>query len=282
MLFNELITGFPWYDKIEKQNRYNEHTGNICDYKLISPADALLPFQFYRSVGGAAPVSWQVYDANSQTIVANLNNDIPLLVQTVKEGKEYFTYYGQGLQNIALSTGFYYSRLNFPDGQVFFSEMFHIPENLFYVANANDTQFLKITWYNNSDLRPIFYNDKDGFGVPKFKNTLYVDTFIHASEPQITEEGAKDGNDEQIITFQKIVIPYRITIEAPDFLKKALHTLPMHDIVNVQTKKGVREGNIENLKVTSTLEAFGALSVVDLLFSDDLVIVKKGCPDNMV
>ena len=165
---------------------------------------------------------------------------------------------------------------------LYYSEMFFIPENFFYIGAAASADFLKLSWYNNSDIRPIFYNNLDGSGIAKFKNTLYLDTFIHASEPEVTEDGTRDGNDELIITFQKVVIPYRITLIVPDFIKKALCVMPLHGIINIRTKKGIRDGNLEEVKINSALEASGALSVVDILFKSEVALVRKGCADNMV
>lgn len=283
MLYNELSIAFPWYDKIEKQNRYKENTEGVCDYQLISPADALLPFEFYKQpVGGVYPSIWEVFEINSQNLIADISTNIPLLFRTVREGREYFCYHGEQLAGLAMPAGFFYSKMTFPDGTFYFSEMFHVPESLFFIANDNNIPFLKLTWYNNSDIRPIFYNNKDAQGVPKFKNVLYLDTFIHASEPEVTEEGERDGNEELITTFQKVVIPHRITLLVPDFLKKALSVMPLHDIIRVVTKQGVRDGTLEQVKINTVLEASGALSVVDILFYSELAIVKKGCADNMV
>lgn len=283
MLYNELPVAFPWYDKIEKQNRYNEHTGTICDYQLISPADALLPFEFYKKpVGGVLPSTWEVFEINSQALVADISANIALLFQTVRESREYFCYHGEQLTGLALPAGYFYSKMTFPDSTVYYSEMFHVPESLFYIANDANIDFLKLTWHNNTDIRPIFYNNLDSFGVAKFKNVLYLDTFIHASEPEITEDGTRDGNDEVITTFQKVVIPYRISVAVPDFVKKALCVMPLHGTIRVVTRHGVRDGLLEQVKINTALEASGALSVIDILFYSDIAMVKKGCADNMV
>lgn len=282
MLYNELPVSFPWYNKIEKQNRYNEHTGGICDYQLISPVDALLPFEFYKQPAGTSlPSAWEVFEINTQNLIADISANIGLLYRVIREGREYFCYHGEQLAGLALPAGYFYSRMTFADGTFFYSEMFHVPESLFYIANDSNIDFLKLVWYNNSDLRPIFYNNKDSQGIPKFKNVLYLDTFIHASEPELTEDGARDGNDELITTFQKVVIPYRITVLVPDFVKKALCVMPMHDVIKVVTKRGVRAGSLESVKINTALEVSGALSVVDILFNADVAMVKKGCADNM-
>jgi hypothetical protein len=264
MLYTELPVAFPWYDKLAKQNRYNEHSGGVCDYQLISPADALLPFEFYKQpVGGVLPSTWEVFEINSQTLVADISANIPLIYQTVKEGREYFCYHGEQLTNLAMPAGYFYSKMSFPDGTFFYSEMFHVPEALFYIATDTNIDFLKITWFHKSDLRPIFYNNLDISGLPKFRNSIYLDTFVHASEPEITEDGTRDGDDELITTFQKVVIPYRITVVVPDFLKKALCVMALHSTVTLRTKHGVREGTLEQ-RVGSKRRAFGCGYIISV------------------
>ena len=45
MIFNELPIVFPFYDKLEKQHRFRDVADGACAYKLITPRNALLPFQ---------------------------------------------------------------------------------------------------------------------------------------------------------------------------------------------------------------------------------------------
>lgn len=282
MLYNELPVAFPWYEKKEQQNRYGENVVPICDYKLITPSNSMLPFQFAKiTVTGTLPVTWQIFDINSEVLIADISSQISVLDRRVLGGREYFTYYGQPITGMGLTPGYYYSMMNWGDGSFQFSEMFHVPERWFNLADQNDVDYLKFTWYNNNDLNPIYYNNKGVDGLPKFKNSLYLDSFITSSEPEITEDGTRDGNDELVPTFQKAVISYRITAIVPDFLKKALVLLPMHDYVALTTKRSVRNGQLPTLKVASTLEASGALSIVDIIFSEQLM-VKKGCGENMV
>src|SRR4051812_24244710 len=134
MLFPELPIVFPWYPKIEQQNRYNENVEPVCDYKLISPKNALLPFQFTKSLAGIKPDVWEIYDINSNNPVANITDSIPLLQVRRLESKEYFYYDGQKLMAafdlaLSLGPGYYYSRLVFPGGDMYFSEMFYVPNS---------------------------------------------------------------------------------------------------------------------------------------------------------
>jgi hypothetical protein len=177
--------------------------------------------------------------------------------------------------------GYYYSKITWPDGGVKYSEMFHVPEDGIFSINAdNNIPFIKLEWWNEADIRPVFFNDKRSDGKPYFRNIAYLDTFITASEPEIIEDGNRDGNDELIATFQKALIKYRVTVMVPDFLKKAMAIMQLHDHVVITTKNGLRSGEITKLAVTSALEASGALSVVDIIFQE-IILLKKGCGENM-
>lgn len=288
MLFPELPVVFPWYPKIEQQNRYNENVEPVCDYKLVTPRNALLPFQFTKIAAGLMPSAWEIYDINSNNPVADITNSIGLLSVRKLEAKEYFYYDGSGLIQtggtaLSLPPGYFYSRMVFTTGEMYYSEMFHVPlDGAFNIADDDKIPFIKLEWWNDSDLRPIFYNHVEpGQPKPVFRNVLYLDSFITASEPEIVEDGTRDGDDELIPTFQKAVIFYRITAAVPDFLKKALILMQMHDHVLITTKLGVRSGEVRKTVVSSALEASGALSIVDIQFQQDVAMVKKGCADNM-
>lgn len=286
MLFNELPISFPWYEKIEQQWRYTENAAAICDFRMISPFDALLPFEFWRESGGNLPAGWEVYEVNSQVQVANLTPSISLLRPYIVEGKEYYIYDGSRLVPggvpLNLAPGWYYSRISWADGTFRFSEVFHVPDaDGFSILNEETANWLKLEWYNDSDIAPLFYSARAG-GLPYFRNVLYLDTFIVNSEPEITVDGTKDGNDDVVPTFQKATINYRITLAVPDFIKKALMVMSIHDHIVITTQRGIRSGEIESPAVAGTsLEGNGAITVVDIVFPEG-ILLKKACGENMV
>src|SRR6266567_3702353 len=105
LIFNELPIVFPWYDKLEKQLRHKENVEKACDYKLITPENGLLPFQFRRDAATpAVPVLWEIVEANSATVIANVSKSLPdpigegLLRMHTKGGWDYFTYNGVRLR----------------------------------------------------------------------------------------------------------------------------------------------------------------------------------------
>lgn len=284
MLFDELPITFPWYKKLEQQNRYRENAEPYCDYQLISPVNALLPFQFIKTKNSETVNSWQILEANSGALIAAITNLGVLRFKNI-EGKRYVTYPGGALTTaggvMALPVGFYYSRIQFTGGETFYSEMFFVPAAGFSNSSDLNTDFLRLEWWNNTDVRPLFYNDLNA-GKPYFRNVIYLDTFITASEPEIIQEGEKNGDDETVITFQKAFIRYRVHTIVADFVKKALHLMPLHSNIELTTPHAIRSGQIINVSVSSAMEAGGSLSIVDILFEQTVAMIKKNCADNMV
>lgn len=285
MVFDTLPTAFPWYDKIEKQARYQQHADMVCDYKLNSPSDALLPFEFRRYMSTFLPDKWEILNINTNEIVADISDSISQIRAKSRNIYDYFYYSGGALTAsdgpLQLAPGYYYSRLIMSNGQQFFSEMFFVPDIDFIVSGSASSRFIKFEWYNQSDIEPVFYNDKDGGGIPYFRNVIYLDTFVHASEPEITEETTNDGNDTPIPTFQRAIIKYRVTDVVPDFLKVAIVLMQMHDTILLTTPGNIYSGQLERIETSSTLEANGFLSIVDILFEENLAMIRKACADNM-
>lgn len=287
MLFDTLPTAFPWYDRIGKMNRNKFHTDEVCDYKLNSPYNALLPFEFRRVAALSPPMTWQILDVNTNVLVADITTSISLVRARTRDGYDYFYYAGEALSTalgaLNLEVARYYvSKIQMSDGQNFYSEMFYVPVDKFSAAFTEETSFIRIEWYNDADLNPIFYNDINGTTLkPYFRNVVYLDSFIHASEPEIAEETTTDGNDTPIPTFQRAAIRYQIADLVPDFLKVALVLAQMHDHVWITTPLQLYSGEIENIETTSTQEAFGALSSVTIIFEESIAIVKKACAGNM-
>lgn len=281
MLFNELPIIFPWYRDIRLQNRFNENSQGQEVFKLISPKNALLPFQFRRVNGlSGNPVSWYIMCENGGVLV-NLSGNLGLITKHIKDGNAYYLYHGNPLTEpgpvpLSIPEGFYYSVINF-DSESFYSELFYIPNDSFTepVPDFAPPGYLCFTWWNNSDLRPIFYPFL-------WVQRLYIDTFITSSEPEIMKTGEEDGNGEMVATFQKVVINHRINLYVPDFVKRALFVMCIHDSVAITTKGGFRTGIVLNPTLASTTDVPGVYSAIDLTFQSEIAVTKAGCSDNMV
>jgi hypothetical protein len=286
LIFNELPTAFPWYDKIEKQQRYREHQTQATPFKLISPYDALLPFEVILTGADVLlPTQWLVYDSCGTQMIDLTANLSSLKGRTVDAGT-YVYYNGEaltatlGTSTLALDLppGDYYSMLIFGTSYTFFSEIFTVPLDRFSVNDpAVFMNYLKISFTNSCDINPVLYTGNNG---QQFTQTIYLDTFVNISNPEFEESGEKDKNDNTIPSFQKMVVNYSFSVAVPDFVKIALTSLEMHTSINVVTKKGVRSGTMDAVTTSASVQDAGVYTVLDVAFRQ-IVMVKRGCCDNM-
>lgn len=273
LIFNEIPTAFPFYDKLEKQARYNDNCDGTCDYKLITPNNALLPFQFKRLLNSDTISGWEIMDANNSTIINA--STARAAIHTVTVGQEKYYYYdGSPFASITMLPGFYYSVVTFNNGIKFYSEVFCVPFDSFAVGGANG--FLKLEWYSTCSIYPYYYGETIN-SVPYFRNVTYLDTFVQGSEPEIVVETEPNGDGEEIPVFQRAVIKYRIPHAVSDYLKKALVIMQMHNVINLTTANGVHSGQISSVTTASAPLDTGCLSTIDILFEQDAAIVKTSC-----
>lgn len=273
-LFKELPTILPFYTNIKNQDRFKENVKSICPADLISPSDSLLPFMLQIPKDSPKPDSWKLFDLNGNE-VADLTNNLNQIKAFNFEDFAFAYYNGQKLtfkfeeyeSDLDLS-GRFYTILEIA-GQKYFSETFLMCKEI--KTDFFSDRFVKIVFSDETDVFPLRYRND-------FKQVLYLDTFIHQSEPEIEEETEEDGFGNQITVFQKMIIRQRIAVVVPDFLKIAILTLQMHDNVEI-FEKNKRSGKIDRIKVSSAIEDFGALSSLDLLFESD-VLLKTNCNDN--
>lgn len=275
ILFNELPIIFPFYEKKEMQDKNNENVKTTCVNELISPSNAVLPFQIRLPLEETQkPLKWEVFK-DCGGISIDLSNNLDKISGYSLENGFYIQYKGEALtaygKELDLKTGNYYVKLTFEDFE-YYSEVFNIPLNRFKVEEEN-IPYLKIEYSNTGDIDPIIY--KGGF-----TNVVYLDTFIHKSEPEIQEDGERDGQDELTPTFQKLVIKYNFTVLVPNFLKIALVSLQMHDLIKITTPNNIRSGLISGCNVSFIDEDNGALSTVDVKFTQ-YVLTKNSCAENI-
>ena len=263
---------FPFYETITNQDQYRENVEGLNHFDLISPINALLPFQIEMPTGKPHPTNWELYrvkDGHVELLNENYNK-----VKIYKfADRQVATYNGDALtlagNPLNMACGYYYTKLNFPDGSYYISEVFFIPENAFAVGAAND--FIKISFWNEKDILPILYRDN-------FRQTIYLNTFVASYVPEIEEETEKDGFNNKIPVFQKLVLRYKIVDVVPDFLKIALISLQMHDHVELVTRS--RAGEIDRVQVTAQPHEGGGLNDVDVVFEDD-IMYKTNCDDSI-
>lgn len=285
-IFSELPISFPWYQRKEHQNRYKANVAGRPDlpggYKpidLICPYDAVLPFEFYisgRVAETILPTFWAIYrvEDDVQVQVIPLNQLLSTYLPNVN--RKYF-YHAGNQQNIHLGNGEYYSRIDFTNGFQQFSEVFHVCN---FSVNQLDCPFLKLQWWNDSDINPIFYNDFDN-GRPRFTNVVYLDTFIHEYEVETIQETFNEEHGKPIASSSLANLKYRIAILVPSYLKKALVLTQIHDWVFLTTS-GIehRTGEIENIATSSEALLNGAFHNFEIVFEDEFLF-QKSCGENM-
>lgn len=118
---------FRWADSIEKRNRLRLECFDemkACGYKLITPMNALLPFQFARPFSVLGITSWKVYNLDGTLELTYGSGDRDLLVIDNGETFDTVTYNGEALSQ-SLSSGFYYAEI-VTDGQAYYSEDFYV------------------------------------------------------------------------------------------------------------------------------------------------------------
>lgn len=407
MIYGELPTVFPWYDDIRKQNRFKKNSEWSCDFKLITPRDALLPFQikipyktnadksifdkdnpnnivtnnrvvvfdggfivdndyqrtihipvisnstlfiktnkvisdllsfydeskiFISSIVGntlkeveiltpanakyivvnfskdkntrlsdllmfsvtrtlaeeVMPgniVSWKVYTLSGLEI--NINNGVNkanLHSKNYIDGMRLY-YFGEKLvfpsanapgtyNDFDLSAGSYYSVIEF-ENAVYYSEVFTVPNNRFRINEPNE--FMRVDFWNTCDIAPIMYDSgSDIF----WKQYVYIDAYVYASDPEIEIDGERDSDDLIVPTFQRMVTKYRFNSLVPDYLKIALVSIQMHDNIELTTENSVRRGKVDRMSTDTAIEGDGAYSSVNVIF-DQYVMTKKACCTNM-
>lgn len=276
MLFNELPLGLPFYENVKNQNQYRENCQGKCPFRIISPNDRIIPFQFRKQTNGLDYVTeWWLYHSYGGEAI-NLSSNIEDKIKTyIIDGYDYIVYEGGGLDftpgtALDIPSGEYYMVIKTLSGW-YYSECFYVPIERFNEDDPESFPYMCLEWWDSSDFDKIYYTDG-------FKNRIYLDTFITGSEPEIIEDGENDGDDNFIPTFQKLVIGYNFTISpAPDFLKNALNAMCIHDNVIIYTKGYERIGNIKEIKVTSEIEQGGCSSTLIVDFVQPIYYKKGAC-----
>jgi len=273
MLFNELPTAFPIYDKIEKQTRYHFNDFKTNYDVLISPANALLPFQFRIPLEEAKPVQRVLLVKECSGIELDITEYISFNYYNLESGY-YIKYFGEEFNTpdaFLMLPSNYYLKIVFSENIIYYSEVFKVPEERFKVGEEN--KYLKIEFCSNSDLNPISYKDE-------WKQIIYLDTFIYKSEPDVEEDGSKDGVNNTIPNFQKLTLRYNFAVLVPDYLKIALVSLQIHDKINIVSNNSIRSGLIDDCEVTFQDEAGGLISEVSVKFIQ-YIITKNACNEKI-
>ena len=80
-IFKELPIVFPFYENHKQKDVNKENVESICAFKLISPKNALLPFQIEMPTNKPNPISWKIIGIGGSEIdISNNLNKIKIYV----------------------------------------------------------------------------------------------------------------------------------------------------------------------------------------------------------
>lgn len=275
-IFKEMPIVFPFYDNEKHFSIRSEHREGNCVFKLISPKNALLPFQINLPVNKPAPISWKIITACGGNEIDITNNLNKIKIYTFSEKKQAL-YFGEKLnfnfqtrnEDLNLDCGFYYSKFMFADGSYYVSEWFYVPSDSFGVGEQSN--YFKIEFWQDKDVLPLIYRDN-------WRQVMYLKTFIHAAVPEVEEETKKDGLNNEIPVFQKMTLKYKFLDVVPDFLKIAIVSLQIQDNVQI-VSDNQRSGIISRVSVNVENDENIGMSVVDVTFEDE-ILTKTSCNNN--
>lgn len=265
MIYDELKTGLKIYNSLSKQDRFIKNKDSVYSFDLVSPKDAILPFQI-RLLSAASVSSYKVKDIDGNTI-ATLGTST--LSYTSLGSYNYVINKGQS-SGINLGAGKYYVEIVI-SGSYYYSEVFTVPCISFSVNDVS-IPYTKIEWDNDGcNLGPIIY-------TTGYKNTLYFDATINKEEPTIEEEGYEDGNKlfyPTLVTlvdtlhFEAGLIPYTIA--------DSLAILAMHKRVVVTLPNSIYTGQVKNIKPTMALQDGTSYYLFSLKFQQPTEYVNACC-----
>lgn len=300
MIIKELKLPFPIYAERQRQHRYRTNCAGQIITGLLTPKNALLPFQF-RTIG--VPVTLPTVTGFSLFSVCNdsaggttsiitdpglvpltdeagnnlttdsvsagspdidLSSDIGLISVVGFNGGVNFIYNGQVLSQ-SIPCGFYEAKITLSNGLIFWSEVFHVTEHLLV-----GMPFIRLRWKNPVDLVDIYYTGG-------FQNVIYLDTFISHTEPIFTEEVEKDGIDTEVVVFAKITSKLLFSEIVPEYLKTALAAMPVHRQIDLYDPLFSILTDVLRVKVTTQAEGSGCFSFVEAQFEIEDELYRMAC-----
>ena len=260
-IFKQLPIAFPFYESLDNQEIYKENVDENLFYKLYTPQNSLLPFQIRMPVNKPAPTAWKIIQYENPSVEIDITNKLNLIKLFVFGDYKQAVFFGDDL-GINMTCGHYYTKLTFPDGTYYVSEVF-------FASSIVDC--MRVEFWQEKDVAPIIYRNN-------WKQILYLPTFVHTALPEIDEETTKDGFNNEIPVYQKMMLKYKFVDVVPDFLKIALVSLQMQDYVYLWISE-TRKGFIDRIWVSATPDETGMMNDVEVLFEDDLMIKTK-CNNN--
>lgn len=294
MLLEELKVPFRWYDDPTRKLKAKEECGNY-KYKLITPADRLLPFMIRYPSNGTIqlPISWKIYNSSDDTLAKDLAAHLNLIEYYTTNDFDYLVYKGGSMfLSTPLDSGFYYSVIEVQDNyKVLTSEDFWIDCDLagrFIGSDFSDDfnddfgpldtegglkKYTKLEWWHSCDIGPLLYQTG-------YHNILYFDTELIKDEPQILEESEEDGNKDLIVKFIKYIDNIRFDDFVPEYIVNALLPVRLHKNVAITTKDNLYTGTAKGMIVKHTW--YRCYAKVDITFQQQTIYARGSCCENNV
>lgn len=244
-----------WYNSLDKQNHRKFYVyGKI--WGLVSPNNALLPFQVVRNTTASGIIGLDIYKLDG-TFVRSVLSDVNIKVLKF-DGYDIIKYHGDTFSN-PLPIGKYY--LKMMDGtNTWYSEVFSVVPDI--------SSFIKLEYWNNDNL---YYKDGHIDYSEGFKFCCYLCTAIgkpgYNFEEELTERDGYKFIEKQVSS--KV---YNMTFAAPEFICDALRLVRMCDNIRITDKDDVYK--ILSFTVDPKWEDNGDLASVDTEFETDTVVTK--------
>jgi len=298
MIFDNLPIALPWYNDILLQDRFRPSVNENSIICQLAPYDGVLPFQIRKNSLSEFPTTWKIkcvdggtlqdyLDGKTDETLIDLSTEIAACFEALTlDGYDYLMVKdAKNALDLIIPTladgvpaGIYYFECQFTDA-LWVSELFRVPEDRFTWDRAdNGCHYPCLKWSNATDLAPIHYDEGD---AEIFYNLLYLDTYLTASEPEYLTVAEKDGREEPIETFVKIIIKYRLSAYVPDYLKIAIFMIHLHDYKYIYLENGTREGTMKNTEITAANSPDGAYSAIEVIFEQDQILIKPQCGETM-
>ena len=263
---NNNLNILPFYETLEEQNHRKTYAfGSI--YNLVCENSKLLPFQVRRVYAGGATINFlQLVNIDTDE-VANIKDE----AEAAGLNSKFFASEGYDLiinpslmifPNFRMRQGQYYLRLNDTAGNIWYSEIFTVVDDL--------SSYLKLSYWDNENF--VFENGHIDYSEP-YKNYVYLPTEIGKPEYPFEEEAQKrDGHifiEKQISEKQ-----YKFNFIAPEFLCDALRIVRMHD--NIQVLSKGKTYDVETMIIAPKWQDQGDLASVNVEFECATVVKKIG------
>lgn len=261
------INFLPWYDSIEKQNRYlHQVKGYESSFKLSIPSDRMIPFQFRVKSGVREIESCHLMKEDGTQLDDLISNSKLKIKTTSFNGFDVISCDGKStFSNDLPYGGPYYLRMS--NGvSIWYSELFYVD------AYQDLSKMLKIETDCDNDLGDAIF--QDGFSF-----WCYLKTDLGTPSYEYIEDGIK--KDGIFLPVKQLVRKeYKFTTYVPEFLCDALNAMRVNDNIIFTSKiygelRAV-EMSIENPK----WQGDGGFSLLDISFKTDWQIKKTSISFN--